>query len=77
MTTENTDHEAREGRARIEDLPASDMQLASEDRERPSPLRAPPGEPEDPAAGRRSSPPPDIPEGGRRSPAPQDPDPEE
>ena len=75
MTTENTDYEPREGRSRIEELPASDMQLASEEREKPSPLRAPPGEPRDPEA--RSSPPPDIPEGGRRSPAPQDPDPEE
>lgn len=48
MTTENTDYEAREGGARIEELPASDMQMRSEDRERPSPLRAPPGDPGEP-----------------------------
>ena len=77
MTTENTDYEPREGGARIEDLPASDMQLASEERERPSPLRAPPGEPEEPEAGRRSSPPPDPTGGGRTLPPPEGPDPEE
>ena len=74
MTTENTEYEPREGGARIEDLPASDIQLASEERERPSPLRAPPGEPDEPEAGRRSSPPPDFPEGGRTSPPPPDPE---
>ena len=77
MSTENTEYEPREGGARIEDLPASDMKLASEEREKPSPLRAPPGEPDEPEAGRRSSPPPEIPESGRRSPPPGDPDPEE
>ncbi len=48
MTTENTDYEAPEGGGRIEELPASDMQMRGDDRERPSPRRAPPGEPEDP-----------------------------
>ena len=48
MTTENTDYEAPEGGARIEELPASDMQMRGEDRERSSPLRPPPGESADP-----------------------------
>ena len=62
MSTENQEYEAREGGARIEDLPASDSQvLAREDRERPSPRRAPPGEPEEPEDAERSSPPPDPP----------------
>ena len=78
MTTENADHEARESGARIEELPASDMQLASEEREKPSPVRAPPGEPDEPEAGRRSSPPPpEVMPAGRHSPTPGDPDPEE
>ena len=47
MTTENTDYEAPEGGARIEELPASDMQMRS-DRDKPSPQRSPPGESEDP-----------------------------
>ena len=62
MTTDNTDYETREGGARIEELPASDMQLASEERERPSVLRAPPGEPDEP---------------DMQSPTPRDPESEE
>jgi hypothetical protein len=76
MTTENTDYEAPESGARIEELPASDMQMRGEDRERPSPLRAPPGgeseDPEDVAA------PPEDPEDPedfqRQAPPPRDPD---
>jgi len=71
MTTENIDHEPREGGARIEELPASDIQLNAQDRERPSPLRAPPGEPDEPEAA-RSSPPPDP--GDLGSPSPRDPE---
>ena len=62
MTIENTDYDEREGRARIEELPASDIRLAREDRDRPSPLRAPPGEPEDPEDAQRDAPPPRDPD---------------
>lgn len=65
MTTDDKDYEPREGGARIEDLPASDIQLASQDREKPSPQRAPPGEPDEPEDSQRIAPP------------PRDPDPEE
>ena len=66
-----------EKRDRIEELPASDMQLASEERDRPSPLRSPPGEPHDLDEAQRSSPPPETPDSGLNAPAPADPDPEE
>jgi hypothetical protein len=69
MTTENTDYEAREGGAPIEELPASDMQMRSDDRERDSrqppfpgdpediAAPAPPGDPEDPEDFQRQAPP--------------------
>lgn len=44
MTTKNTDYEARDDRARIDELPASDMQMRGEDRD--TSRRVPP--PEDP-----------------------------
>lgn len=47
MSTEN----------RIEELPASDALLAKEDRERPAPQRAPPGEPDEPEEARSGIPP--------------------
>jgi len=49
----NTDdmQDPGEGGARIEDLPASDNQMLAEERERPSVLRAPPGDPDEDADG--------------------------
>jgi hypothetical protein len=74
MTTENTDYEAHEGGARIEDLPASDMQMRSEDRERSS--RQPPdeGDPEDIAVPAEPGDPEDPEDFQRESPPPRDPD---
>lgn len=65
--SENREDEAPEGGARIEDLPASDSELAGEEGGQagaytpPIPLRAPqaPPDPEDPEEARSSSPPPD------------------
>ena len=51
-----------EGGARIEDLPASDNQIRAEERERPSVLRAPPGEPDEPEDAQGGSPSPRDPE---------------
>ena len=74
MSTENTDYEAREGGARIDDLPASDMQMRSEDRgnrsrssppgefEDPEDIAAPPEDPEDPEDFQREAPPPREPD---------------
>ncbi|HEU4768516.1 MAG TPA: hypothetical protein VFS77_14135 [Pyrinomonadaceae bacterium] len=74
MTTENTDYEAPGGGARIEELPASDMQMRSEDRdssrrvpppEGPEDIASPapdPGDPEDPADFQREAPPPRDPD---------------
>jgi len=76
MSTENTDYEAREGGARIEDLPASDMQMRSEDRGNPS-RSSPPGEFEDPEDIVAPAPPgdPEDPEDFQReAPPPRDPD---
>ena len=61
----NNQDDVQEGGARIQDLPASDRELAAQDRERekPSPLRAPPeqGEPDEPEDAQRGSPPPEWP----------------
>ena len=74
MTTENTDYEAPGGGARIEELPASDMQMRSEDRESPSMRRAPPGDPEDIAAPAPPGDPEDPEDFQREAPPPRDPD---
>lgn len=60
----NTDdmQDQREGGARIEDLPASDNEMLAEERERPSVLRAPPGEGEEPDDAQGGSPSPRDPE---------------
>lgn len=65
MTTDNDD-DMREGGARIEDLPASDLEISAQDREKPSGVRAPPDdwEPDEPEDVRRS-PPPTDPEGAQ------------
>lgn len=69
--SENREDDAQEGDARIEDLPASDSELAGEEVESrkagappdPMGLRSPgdedPYEPEEPTEGARSSPPPE------------------
>lgn len=79
MTDENTDYEAREGRARIEELPASDMQMRSGDRERGSRQQPPPGDPEDPEDIAAPAPPgdPEDPEDFQRGAPPYPPDPGE
>ena len=78
MSTENQDFDLREGGRRIEDLPLSDSQLTSQERDRPSPLRAPPASPLDnvPPEGGRGLPPPDPgdPEDARQSPPPAEPE---
>lgn len=59
----DTDDDAREGGRRIEDLPASDIELTARERERPSPRRAPPpGDPEDPEDAERDAPVPNDPD---------------
>ena len=77
MTDENIDHEGREGGARIEELPASDMQMRS-DRENPS-RSSPPGEFEDPEDIAAPAPPgdPEDPEDFQRGAPPYPPDPGE
>ncbi len=62
MNNDDLQDDAREGGARIEDLPASDNQLLAEERERPSVLRAPPGEPDEPEDAQGGSPSPGEPE---------------
>lgn len=65
--SENREDDAQKGGARIEDLPASDSELAGEEREESSSLRSPgddePFEPDEPDEGLRGSPPPIDPQG--------------